>query len=806
MQDGNSFDLIHAQMLDAVGEAVIVTDLDGKIQFWNRAAEKLYQWQANEVIGKSIHKVTSSMATRQQTQECMQVIGQGDTWQGVFETQRKDESRFNAHVRNSPIHNKTDRLIGITRIYQEFSKTDALRESEEKFHLALEASNDGVWDWDILSNRVNYSPGWAKILGEDQVPQEFNTWEARIHPEDKADVLKSVNDHMKGLTQSWQREHRLQSQDGSWKWVLGRGRIMARDGDDQPLRMVGTITDISDRKLAEFSLRQSEEKFKNIINNTPMGIHIYRLDPDENLVFTDSNPAADTILGVDCSQFVGQTIEEAFPPLVDTEIPERYRRAAAHGESWQTEEVQYDHGEISGAFEVFAFQTSPGIMTAMFMDITERKVSEEALREFNELLSLFIKNSPVYAYIKEVSSTESRTLYSSENFIDLVGIPSSQMVGKTMDELFPPEFAAKITADDWEVVSKGEVLEIEEELNDRSYNTFKFPIHLGSRILLAGYTIDITERKIAQEELIFQAKIVGQVSDAIIATNNDDDYSVVYWNKAAEQIYGYAAEEVIGKPSQFLNTQFQDQDREQMIDLITEGGHFEGEVTQVNNEGTHFPVEVRMASLRDDNDQITGWIATNRDITNRKDSEIALKESQQNLVRSQRIAQIGSYEWNLINNQISWSEEMYNIFGVEPETYTPTDEGFKEFLHPDDLEFVSPEQLEKATAGQHHELEFRISPRNSEEIKTIHIWGETTFDEDGNPIHISAALQDITIQKSAEDKLIQRMAEIERINEMYVGREVQMVKLKQEINNLLRDLGRPAKYSAPVHAEKIRRE
>ncbi len=130
----------------------------------------------------------------------------------------------------------------------------------------------------------------------------------------------------------------------------------------------------------------------------------------------------------------------------------------------------------------------------------ELKQAEEALRASNELLSLYIHHSPIYTFIKEVTPSRSITLRASENYRQMIGIPGSEMVGKTMEELFPPEFAAKITADDWAVVSNGEVLELDEELNGRSYTTIKFPIVQGGKTLLAGYTIDITERRQAEEE------------------------------------------------------------------------------------------------------------------------------------------------------------------------------------------------------------------------------------------------------------------------------------------------------------------
>ncbi len=127
-------------------------------------------------------------------------------------------------------------------------------------------------------------------------------------------------------------------------------------------------------------------------------------------------------------------------------------------------------------------------------DIAQRKQAEEALRQSQNMFSLFMHHSPIYAFIKEVTPTESRVLQASENYQQMIGISSRDMTGKTMAELFPPEFAQKMTADDWAVVANGKVLKLDEDLNGRHYTTIKFPIVQGDKILLAGYTIDITEQ------------------------------------------------------------------------------------------------------------------------------------------------------------------------------------------------------------------------------------------------------------------------------------------------------------------------
>ena len=146
--------------------------------------------------------------------------------------------------------------------------------------------------------------------------------------------------------------------------------------------------------------------------------------------------------------------------------------------------------------------------------------SIEALQASNELLSLFMRYSPVYTYIKSVTPTESRILQASDNYQKMLGSSTLDIVGKTMEDLFPTGFAAKMTADDWAVVANGKMLQTEKDLDDRSYITIKFPFVQGDKNMLAGYMFDITERKQAEkavekrEQLLKEAQQAAQINES----------------------------------------------------------------------------------------------------------------------------------------------------------------------------------------------------------------------------------------------------------------------------------------------------
>ena len=146
---------------------------------------------------------------------------------------------------------------------------------------------------------------------------------------------------------------------------------------EERLLVTSAIRDISSRKQAEVALRESESKFRNIIEASPLGKHLYELDADGRLIFVEANPAADEILGVDHEQFVGKTFEQAFPEAVQTELPEQFRHVAVNGGIWSTDQFRYEGESISGVFEINAFQTSPGNMVAAFRDVTRRRQIED---------------------------------------------------------------------------------------------------------------------------------------------------------------------------------------------------------------------------------------------------------------------------------------------------------------------------------------------------------------------------------------------------------------------------------------------
>ena len=137
-------------------------------------------------------------------------------------------------------------------------RENALEESEFRWKFAIEGTGDGLWDWNISNNTVYFSKTWKSMLGysEGDISDNLSEWERLVHPDDLADTMHAVKEHLDGKTPAYISEHRLLCKNGSYKWILDRGLVVSRDEQGKPLRAIGTHADITERKQMEEIIRQ----------------------------------------------------------------------------------------------------------------------------------------------------------------------------------------------------------------------------------------------------------------------------------------------------------------------------------------------------------------------------------------------------------------------------------------------------------------------------------------------------------------------------------------------------------------------
>ncbi len=166
--------------------------------------------------------------------------------------------------------------------------------------LAVTNSGTGVWDRDIVSGRISYSVEWKAILGFDahEIGDCIEESYTRVHPDDLTRVQATIAAHFEDRTPAYAIEHRLRCKDGSYKWVLSRGKVISRDADGKPLRMTGVTTDISGTVALSEKLRQSAELLTALTNEVPGLVYQYRQDADGSARFTYASAGIDNIFGI----------------------------------------------------------------------------------------------------------------------------------------------------------------------------------------------------------------------------------------------------------------------------------------------------------------------------------------------------------------------------------------------------------------------------------------------------------------------------------------------------------------------------
>ncbi len=242
---------------------LVVDPGDGAILNANSSACSFYGWTRKELLKMTIHDINT--LSHDELQNEMRLATEEKRNYFNFKHQLADGSIRDVELYSTPM--VRDGKTALVSIIQDITSRkrieEALRESEERWHFALEGAGDGVWDWDIRTNNVYFSPRWKKMIGyaEDEIKNDLSEWESRVHPDDIERVKGELTRYFNGEDPSYISQHRLKCKDGSYKWILDRGRVMSRDQDGKPLRAIGTHSDITAlKKMEEELLLSAEEK------------------------------------------------------------------------------------------------------------------------------------------------------------------------------------------------------------------------------------------------------------------------------------------------------------------------------------------------------------------------------------------------------------------------------------------------------------------------------------------------------------------------------------------------------------------
>jgi PAS domain S-box-containing protein len=549
-----------------------------------------------------------------------------------------------------------------------FLSLDALRQSDLKWKYALTGSQDGVWDWNVVTNDVFFSSMWKKMLGyvDDEISEHLSEWDKRVHLDDKESAYLNVNKHLAGETEYYHNEHRMLCKDGTYKWILARGKIIEFTKEGKPLRFVGTHYDITERKQAEKALLESEERFRTLVSNIP-GI-IYRAANDKDWTTAYMNDEIEKMSGYPVDDFINNNVR-SFASIIYPKDQERVyqnvQKSVNNKSAYSlTYRIVHKNGCIKWVFEkgrgIFDKQGKLLWLDGIVFDITAQKLAEETVqKERNKLLSILNAiPSGVYIVNKQFN-------------IEYINPVLEQEFGPVNGRKCYSYFHDRTEVCPWcknEKVFSGESVRWEwySFKNERYYDLFDTPIkNIDNSISKFELFHDITERKKAEIALLEQTERQKALLDSIPAFVYFKDRQLNYLavNKTLIDMLNINVENFAGKTDYDFFPK-EDADYYRKCDSqVMESGEpiYNLEESFINPDGKKRYALTTKVPYRDAKGVIVGMVGTSLDITERKQAEIALIQAKEeadsaNRAKSEFLANMSHEIRTPMNAVIGFSE------------------------------------------------------------------------------------------------------------------------------------------------------
>ena len=566
-------------------------------------------------------------------------------------------------------------ILGVIQDITERKRDEqTLRDSEERLRLSLQAANQGLYDLNVQTGDAVVNRQYAEMLGYDfETFVETNaTWIERLHPDDREKVAKTYVDYTGGLLPEYRVEFRQKTRDGNWKWILSLGKVIEYDSQGQPLRMLGTHTDIDERKRAEQALQESEERFSKAFYQSPIGILLVDLT---DATIRDVNDALLEMAALKREELVGQSVTQ-LNLKIDPEVSAAITQELMEHGTFRNREVQLQlaDGQIRYVLNSGALVTIGGRLhnLALIQDITERKKTEKVLQDSEERFRMLFESNPaIMLLIEPVSGVIKDANLAAAEFYgyslsELCSMNINQINQLTAEEVYAERMRALKEERNFFVfdhrLASGEI---------RAVEVHSSPMQLDRQPVLFSIIYDVTTRKKVEGELQDMQNrmsgIVESAMDAIISININEQ--IVLTNTAAEQMFGYEEGELIGKPLEVLIPERFRKSHPHYVRQFGETGTTTrsmsalGAIRGLRASGEEFPAEASISQISIGTDKMYTVIL--RDITERKQSEAQIQRQLEHLngLRMIDIAISSSFDMSLTLDVVL--QEAHSQLGVD---------------------------------------------------------------------------------------------------------------------------------------------
>lgn len=602
-------------ILDTVPALIWYKDRDSRIVRANRRAAALAGLTPEEMAGRPHSEFFPPEAVARYRRDDLKVIESGEPLLDLHESLQLAEKMHHFRVDRVPYCNEGGDIIGVivmasdTTQQKEIEQT--LQANEERLRRSQGFANIGTWDWNIQNGELFWSERIATLFGYEVGALEttYENFLNAVHPDDRELVTLAVGACVESGAE-YNIEHRVVWPDGQVRWLSEKGDVV-RDENGAPLHMLGVVTDIHERKMAELALKESEvalseneEKFRSLYELSPVGIALNEMDGG----FLDANQAFLEIIGYTDEECRNLSYWELTPKEYGTQEAEQLKILEKSGR-YGPYEKEYRHKDghrvpvlLHGTI-VYDREGKRRIWSIV-QDISARKQAEQELKASEERLLEAQQLARIGNWQAEM---ETGTLEWSDVIYEIFGY-APQSFAPSVEA-----FKRTVHPDDVALVEESERRARETGIHDvvhriiRPDGEVRYVHELarsvvgddGQLLRLLGTVQDVTDEKLAEQDLAIYRRIFDSTRQGIGVT--DTQGKLVYSNRAHDEIHGYSHEEVMGKPfTLFLSEETQAWAVDEILGAVQAGRGWSGLLPIVRKDGSELMTAANVGFIRDD--------------------------------------------------------------------------------------------------------------------------------------------------------------------------------------------------------------
>lgn len=646
--------------------------------------------------------------------------------------------------------------------------------SEQQLNNAQQIAALGSWEMDLNTLAVTWSDEMFRIFGLEvgEFKPELDLYYSFMHP-DELEEMKEGFGKLGQHLQRTSRHHRIVLRNGAIKYVFSEAKFEF-DDDGNPLYAHGIMLDETPAILADQKLVKKEKFLQAIIEHSADGI----LMVNKNLEAIYVSPNSDKILGHLPEQLMGSSWREWVHPEDKVLMEEQYN--AAIDNSLEINSIKYRFRKsdevyiwIEASFSNYLDENDNRAIIINYRDVTARKAAQDRIKQADANLRLIIDAIPLLIFAKD---QQGRFIFANKKFCELHRLDIDNLLGQKVDEKLPViEESQMFANEDKKVIATGEPLLIPNNTFTDSdgvthiFQTTKMPfVPAGAtEVAVLGMAMEITEIVNAQDKLrqseARNRGILDSQTSYIIRTDLQGNYT--YGNNKFLNDFGwiYDNEDIIGQNSLSSIMKYHHHRVLEVVEQCFGSLHkvFQVELDKPQKEGI-ITTLWDFICLTDAEGNPTELQCVGIDISGRIIAENALRKSTYLLERAQQVAHIGHWVSLATTGALSWSDEIYRIFGLDNEKSDLNVELFFSLVHPDDREMVEEAYRNGLADISEYDIDHRIV-RPDGSIRWVRERGELNLDDDG-VLSMIGVCKDITDRKEAQEKVLASEASLRILN------------------------------------------